>query len=61
MSRKHFKTIAAEFKDLLDSCENEGEMDLLFCVAKRLCATFIELNGNFNRARFLSACGFEEK
>jgi hypothetical protein len=55
MSRKHFIEIAATIKALQAT---GGDVATLRAVAGELATTFKKLNPNFDRARFLAACGF---
>ncbi len=56
-ARRHYQAIAEEFKE----CRNDAgfdhvEVDL---VARAFTTLFLHDNPNFNRERFLKACGME--
>lgn len=54
MTKKHFITIAADIKRLAAT----GDRAAVRSFAESLCVTFARLNSNFDRSRFMSACGF---
>lgn len=56
MTKKHFAAIAAEFAELNKHAELDPKT--LYEAAYRLCVVFKEFNGNFDRDRFMKACGF---
>lgn len=58
MSKKHFVAIAEDFQSLLAETKTKGERLILERTASLLAYTFAECNGQFDRHRFLSACGF---
>lgn len=73
MSKKHFIAIAADIAEQgtylreqrdcsrLESIENAeavAGLETLFDLATRLASTFAGFNSNFDRQRFLTACGF---
>lgn len=58
MSKKHFIAIARDLKDLLEESKSRVEKIVLEKTARRLADTFAGFNDNFDRGRFLSACGF---
>lgn len=59
MTKKHFVKIAAAFKEYVDQTPEIGiERGVLRGLAHELCDTFKEANPNFDKARFLTACGF---
>lgn len=66
MTRKHFEAIAARIRDLFDGNSPVSEANFIAGyargvedVTKELCAEFARINPNFDRARFLTACGME--
>lgn len=67
LTRKHFEQIAFEIKAEVTSLEQNplttpqaasGAKVALRNVATNLCTFFREENPNFDRERFLKACGF---
>lgn len=66
MTRKHFEAIAADIKDAqieanqftLSDAELSQSLEGIRMVADRLADTFERFNDNFDRARFIKACGF---
>lgn len=59
MTKKHFIKIAAAFKPYVDQTPEIGiERGILRGLANELCDVFRETNPNFDKARFLAACGF---
>ena len=71
MSKKHFEAIAAALANAKPHIESSNSADLEFeynnawlhqwqrdvLAIADVCCSF---NNNFNRSRFLSACGYEE-
>ena len=61
MTRKHYVAIAnilkKEYDDAMYRTENFSEPKLIQDVAENLADYFATDNGNFDRARFLEACG----
>lgn len=57
MSRRDFVAIAAEFRNLADEADTPEKREMLVRTAERMCVVFSDLNGRFDRARFLTACG----
>lgn len=60
MTRKHFAAIAATIKAQLDMHEANYEpigKAAVIETAEALASTLASFNGNFDRARFLAACG----
>ncbi len=63
MTKKHFIKIAAAFKASiaeLDPGTNSDAVALVTvrCIADALCAIFKDANPDFDKQRFLTACGF---
>lgn len=66
MTKKHFLKIAAAFKRQVefaknfpaDKYRNDAAIDHLENMALDLCDVFKDINQNFDRARFMTACGF---
>ena len=59
MSKKHFIAIAADIKwQVTAAGEDQEKLTLLRNVVTDLCRTFVTINPNFDRSRFLTACGF---
>ena len=54
MTRKHFNAIAAAIKAM----QGQTDRAALLFMANRMADTFKTLNPEFNRTRFLDACGF---
>jgi len=61
MTRQHFALIAGTLKDELQhvAC-GEDQRAMVRSVAHAFVRTLHRTNPNFNRARFLRACGVEE-
>ena len=63
MTRRHFVRIAAIFAAQRASYDDELEADAIRALdrlAKAQADYFATQNGNFDRARFIRACGLEE-
>ena len=61
MTRKHFEAVANAVRLSVlqaDRLHDGASKDTLYVVACDLAATFSTFNANFNRTRFLTACGF---
>lgn len=70
MSKKHYEAVARRVKDRLDAATTEHSGGLIDSTAKKavhaamrelardLAVDFREDNPNFDRQRFLTACGF---
>lgn len=67
MTRKHFEAIARDIRVSVAAADLVGRSPMepgedrkrtLYVVACDLAATFSTFNANFNRTRFLTACGF---
>ena len=66
MSRKHYSAIAERFEDAATYvADNYGETlsrsevdDVLNYLAGKIASVMSEDNGNFDRKKFLTACGF---
>lgn len=56
MTRKHFIAIAADFKAVLNV--NPELTDAIRELASSQADLFKSINPNFDRARFMEACGF---
>lgn len=54
MSRKHFIAIAAAIRENLDSTDNKEAITIMARAIADVCAG---ANGQFDRGRFLRACG----
>lgn len=58
MSRKHYKAIAAVIKENVDAFDNAG-----YIAARNIGNSIADIcaedNPNFNRAKFLQACGIK--
>lgn len=66
MTRKHFIAIAARIRDLFEGNSPVSESNFIAGYArgiedatKELCDEFERINPNFDRVRFLTACGME--
>jgi hypothetical protein len=59
MTRKHFKAIAATLRRELQYADDTSSEIAIEDTAKALCSIFAEFNPNFDRGRFLAACGVE--
>lgn len=66
MTRKDFDLIAARIKYARQRCEGNliehpyARLSALDSLCLGLAADLASTNRNFNRARFLQACGYEE-
>jgi hypothetical protein len=61
MTKKHFAAIAAVIADEL--ADNDGDPNAIVAVAsvaRGLADEFAVFNPNFDRVRFLSACGIDQ-
>lgn len=59
MTKKHFIQIAGAFKKLTEQDSLNGYQDeILHLLAEDLCVIFEQANPLFDRARFMTACGF---
>lgn len=61
MTRKHFEAVASALNLSVAQANRLHDgvaKDTLYVVACDLAATFSTFNSNFNRTRFLTACGF---
>jgi hypothetical protein len=59
VSKKHFIAIAADIKWQVDHCDgNVATLDVIRSIAVALSMTFKNCNSQFDRQRFLDACGF---
>lgn len=61
MQRRHYELIAETIRDTLqhNAC-GEDQRDMMDTVAHNFCNALASTNPNFNRARFLKACGVED-
>lgn len=59
MTKKHFIAIAAEIRQALRESCDVSESYGIEKMAIRLCTTFKSANPNFDRSRFLAACGVD--
>lgn len=60
MSRKHFNAVAESIRFRYLARERDaGEKNAIKLVAEDLAVTFKQINPNFDRGRFLAACGIE--
>lgn len=66
MTRKHFIAIADRIRDLFDGNSPVSDANFIAGYArgiedttKELCDEFARINPNFDRERFLTACGME--
>jgi hypothetical protein len=60
MTRKHFEKIAATMKESLDASRDGGtvgEACAVQVLIYKLASDFAGFNDNFNRIKFLEACG----
>lgn len=59
MSRKHFEKIAETLRIRLqvESLGGESARQAISCIIRALADDFASFNPNFDRNRFLSACG----
>ncbi len=70
LSKKHFERIAREINNEIVNAncilalsakaegERDGRLDALTNLTDSLCVFFREENPNFDKSRFLKACGF---
>ncbi len=61
MSRKHYQAIAGEFLTMVGekkASKDEASVQTLRDLADNLCVALKQDNINFDRSRFLAACGF---
>ena len=56
-TRKDFVKIAASVSTTLALCETPGERAVVCHLARNLAVDLRGMNSNFDRYRFLSACG----
>lgn len=61
MTRKHFEAIARVVRVNGEFHTNEHAKDLHKDIAQGLASVFANFNPNFDRARFLAACGIEKE
>ena len=59
MSKSHYEDVAALFRKRLALVTNEYEYRILLSVATDLATLYQDDNMNFDRTRFLLACGKE--
>lgn len=59
MTRKHFAAIANTIKTRLENVDSDTERLLIRDLANDLASELAGFNPNFNRSRFLSACGLD--
>lgn len=59
MSKKHFTTIASVLHQQIMFAESQEARHAVERVARDLASEFGRFNANFDRARFLIACGVE--
>jgi len=59
MQKRHFKMIAAELRDLLESTETLEERAVAIRAIKRMAAVGTAFNDYFKRDVFYRACGLE--
>lgn len=57
MTRKHFAAIAADIKAQYEAETNLYAQDAVRSTAYKLARTFASFNPNFDRIRFIMACG----
>lgn len=57
MTEKHFEAIAKVLSDLKESL-TPIQQKVLFLVTRRFIHLFESLNDQFDRGRFLKACGY---
>ncbi len=61
-TRLHYQTIAetvAETRRTYIAVRAYSALDGAECLVRNLCATFLRDNPNFDREKFLKACGME--
>ena len=56
-TRKDFVAIAESVRITLGLCETPGERAVVCSLARHLATDLRGMNSNFDRARFLGACG----
>jgi len=59
MTRKHFAKIAHTVKVTLAGCETTDQELSVERLARALATDLSEFNANFDRGRFLAACGVD--
>lgn len=59
MTKKHFIAIAADIRHRMDRAESTADECLIDSLAYDLAATFEGFNPNFDRTKFLAACGVD--
>jgi len=57
MTRKHFEAIAKTVRDVAAVADTPEARAAVVLMAERLADDFAGFNSNFNRRRFLQACG----
>jgi hypothetical protein len=57
LTKKHFEGIAA---DLANELKSKGHRATVYNIATALSYRFSRENSNFDRSRFLKACGFPD-
>lgn len=57
MTKKHFEAIAQDIRFQAEQSSDEGR-DAIRSTAAAMAVTFSIFNQNFDRQRFLTACGF---
>lgn len=62
MTRKDYSAVANIIKKEMDRCDgcDDGIVLALNRIVDEMCSVFKADNPNFDKDRFLSACGFEE-
>lgn len=58
MTRRDFIAIAADIRTRVEASTDAHERSALLLLAQDLCVTLRAANARFDRARFLTACGF---
>lgn len=61
--RRHYQAIAeavAETRRTFKAVRAYNALDGAECLVRNMCATFLRDNPNFNREKFLKACGMGE-
>lgn len=61
LTKKHYETIAKEVRSLLAMCDTKHATTVTKLHAYNLADYFAQDNPRFDRARFLQACGIEQK
>lgn len=63
MSKKHFECIARRIREQRGTCDDPltsaDAIRALDALARSLCEDFASYNPNFDRSRFLTACGVQ--